>query len=50
MIKLFVFAYLFSICSKVWVTSCVEPDTIRVSDDGLETHMTQYLKGMTLKA
>ena len=40
----------FSVCFKVWVTSCVEPDTICVSDDGPKTHMTQYLKGMVPKA
>ena len=50
MIKLFAFVYLFSVCSKVWATSCVEPDTICVSDDMPETHMNQYLKGMVLKA
>ena len=50
MIKLFAFVYLFSVCSKVWATLCVEPDTICVSDDMPETHMNQYLKGMVLKA
>ena len=50
MIKLFAFTYLFSICSKVWVTSCVESDSICVSDDGPKTHMTQYLKEMVPKA
>ena len=38
MIKLFAFTYLFSVCSKVWAASCVEPDTIYVSDDGPKTY------------
>ena len=50
MIKLFVLTYLSSICSKAWATSCVEPDTICVSDDRPKTHMAQYLKGMVPKA
>ena len=49
MIKLFAFMYLSSVCSKVWATSCVEPDTIYVLDDGTKTHMPQYLKGMVPK-
>ena len=50
MIKLFAFTYLSSVCSKVWATSCVDPDTICVSNDEPKTHMTQYLKGMVPKA
>ena len=50
MIKILAFTYLFSVCSKVWATSCVEPNTICVSDDGPKTHMTQYLKGMVPRA
>ena len=30
----------FFVCSRVWATSYVEPDTICVSDDGPKTHMT----------
>ena len=50
MIKLFAYTYLISICSKVWVTSCVEPNTICVSNDGPKTHMAQYSKEMVPKA
>ena len=50
MIKLFTYTYLIYVCSKVWATSCVEPNTICVLDDGPKTHMAQYSKGMVPKA
>ena len=34
MIKLFAFTNLFS-CSKLWATSCVEPDSICVEPDSI---------------
>ena len=39
-----IFGILFTDSTKVWATSCVEPDTMCVLDDGPETHMTQSFK------
>ena len=39
-----IFSILFTDRTKVWVTSCVELDTMCVSDNGPETHMAQSFK------
>ena len=39
-----IFSILLTGRTKVWATSCVEPNTMCVSADGSETHMAQSFK------